>query len=49
MCVVINRAMRTVAKQYLPLLEQTIELVVKCYAAVHHYKLLNTAAQVSGN
>ena len=39
--------MRTVTRQYLPLLEQTIELVVKCYAAVHHHKLLDTAAQVS--
>ena len=35
-------------EQYVPLLEGTVEIVVKCYAAVHHSKLLDTAAQVGG-
>ena len=43
---VLNRAMRTVHRQYLPLLEDTIELVIKCYATVQHHKLLESAAQV---
>lgn len=41
-----NRAMRTVHRQYLPLLEDTIELLIKCYATVQHHKLLESAAQV---
>ena len=38
--------MRTVNEQYSPLLEDTVELLVKCYAAVYHAKLLDSAAQV---
>lgn len=38
--------MRTVQDQYAPLLEGTIELLIKCYAAVHYAKLLDSAAQV---
>ena len=38
--------MRTVQEQYAPLLEGTVELIVKCYAAVHYAKLLDSAAQV---
>ena len=45
-CVCVNRAMRTVHEQYAPLLEGTVELIIKCYAAVHHAKLLDSAAQV---
>ena len=45
-CVCINRAMRTVNEQYAPLLEGTVELLVKCYAAVYHAKLLDSAAHV---
>ena len=45
-CVCWNRAMRTVQEQYAPLLEGTVELIVKCYAAVHYAKLLDSAAQV---
>lgn len=41
-----NRAMRTVHRQYFPLLEDTIELLIKCYATVQHHKLLESAAQV---
>ena len=44
----INRAMRTVSEQYAPLLEGTVELLVKCYAAVYHAKLLDSASHVSG-
>ena len=39
--------MRTVQEQYLPLLGGTIELIIKCYAAVYYAKLLDSAAQVS--
>lgn len=39
--------MRTVNEQYAPLLEGTVELLVKCYAAVYHAKLLDSAAHVS--
>lgn len=45
-CVCVNRAMRTVHEQYAPLLEGTVELIIKCYAAVHHAKLLDSAAQI---
>ena len=38
--------MRTVQDQYTPLLEGTIEVLIKCYAAVHYAKLLDSAAQV---
>lgn len=38
--------MRTVQDQYAPLLEGTIELLIKCFAAVHYAKLLDSAAQV---
>lgn len=38
--------MRTVHDQYAPLLEGTVELIIKCYAAVHYAKLLDSAAQV---
>ncbi len=38
--------MRTVHEQYAPLLEGTVELIVKCFAAVHYGKLLDSAAQV---
>ena len=39
--------MRTVQEQYLPLLGGTVELIIKCYAAVYYAKLLDSAAQVS--
>ena len=39
--------MRTVHDQYAPLLEGTVELIIKCYAAVHYARLLDSAAQVS--
>lgn len=39
--------MRTVQKQYAPLIEGTVELIIKCYAAVHYAMLLDSAAQVS--
>ena len=39
--------MRTVNEQYIPLLEETVELIVKCYAVVQHHKLLDSASQVS--
>ena len=45
-CVCWNRAVRTVNEQYAPLLEGTVELIVKCYATVHYAKLLDSAAQV---
>lgn len=45
-CICFNRGMRTVGEQYVPLLEGTVEIVVQCYAAVHHSKLLDTATQV---
>ena len=38
--------MRTVHEQYAPLLEGTVDLILKCYAAVHYSKLLDSAAQV---
>ena len=38
--------MRTVQKQYAPLIEGTVELIIKCYAAVHYAMLLDSAAQV---
>lgn len=38
--------MRTVHQQYAPLLEGTVEMIVKCFAAVHYAKLLDSAAQV---
>ena len=46
MCVCWIRAVRTVNEQYTPLLEGTVELIVKCYATVHYAKLLEAAAQV---
>jgi hypothetical protein len=45
-CICWNRAMRTVQEQYAPLIEGTVELIVKCYAAVHYAKLLDSAAQL---
>ena len=39
--------MHTVQDQYAPLIEGTVELIIKCYAAVHYAKLLDSAAQVS--
>ncbi|XP_064386855.1 importin-13-like isoform X2 [Halichondria panicea] len=45
-CICFNRGMRTVGEQYVPLLEGTVEIVVQCYAAVHHSKLLDTATQI---
>ena len=39
--------MRTVQNQYAPLLEGTVELIIKCYATVHYAKLLDSAAQVT--
>ena len=39
--------MRTVHEQYAPLLEGTVELIVKCFAAVRYPKLLDSATQVS--
>ena len=45
-CLCWNRAMRTVQKQYAPLIEGTVELIIKCYAAVHYAMLLDSAAQV---
>ena len=46
-CLCWNRAMRTVQKQYAPLIEGTVELIIKCYAAVHYAMLLDSAAQVN--
>ena len=37
----------TVRTQYSPLLEQTVELLVKCFAATNHHKLLRSASDVS--
>jgi hypothetical protein len=45
-CLCWNRAMRTVQKQYAPLIEGTVELIIKCYAAVHYAMLLDSAAQL---
>ncbi len=43
----LNRGLRTVGGQYAPLLRDTVDLVMQCYATLHHFKLLHTATQVS--
>lgn len=45
-CTCWSRAVRTVQEQYTPLLEGTVDLVIKCFTAVHNPRLLDCAASL---
>eukprot|EP00731_Ephydatia_muelleri_P019156 Em0011g1196a len=45
-CTCWSRAVRTVQEQYTPLLEGTVDLIVKCFTAVHNPRLLDCASHL---